>query len=84
MLSTSSFSRIAWFSAYYYAVAHVPGIIIFLVWLYARHRDVYPHWRNALEYIDHEKYSQIKTDARRLEIIDRQYAGQTGFIDDGG
>ena len=39
---------LAWFSAYYYAVAHVPGIIIFLVWLYARHRDVYPHWRNAL------------------------------------
>lgn len=39
---------LAQFSAYYYAVAHVPGIIIFLVWLYARHRDVYPHWRNAL------------------------------------
>ena len=39
---------LAWFSAHYYAVAHVPGIIIFLVWLYARHRDVYPHWRNAL------------------------------------
>lgn len=39
---------LAWFSAYYYAVAHVPGIVIFLVWLYARHRDIYPHWRNAL------------------------------------
>lgn len=39
---------LAWFSAYYYAVAHVPGIVVFLVWLYARHRDVYPHWRNAL------------------------------------
>mgnify|MGYP000019865415 CR=1 FL=1 len=39
---------LAWFSAYYYAVAHVPGIVIFLVWLYARHREVYPHWRNAL------------------------------------
>jgi hypothetical protein len=39
---------LAWFSAHYYAVAHVPGIVIFLVWLYARHRDVYPHWRNAL------------------------------------
>jgi hypothetical protein len=39
---------LAWFSAYYYAVAHVPAIVIFLVWLYARHRDVHPHWRNAL------------------------------------
>jgi len=39
---------LAKFASYYYAGAHVPGIIIFLVWLYARHRDVYPHWRNAL------------------------------------
>ncbi len=39
---------LAWFSAAFYATAHVPGIVIFLVWLYARHRDVYPHWRNAL------------------------------------
>ena len=33
---------LAQFSAAFYAVAHVPGIVIFLVWLYARHRDVYP------------------------------------------
>jgi len=39
---------LGWFASYYYAVAHVPVTIIFLVWLYARHRDVYPHWRNAL------------------------------------
>jgi hypothetical protein len=39
---------LAQFSAAFYAVAHVPGIVIFLVWLYARHRDVYPRWRNAL------------------------------------
>lgn len=39
---------IGWFSVFYYAVAHVPALVIFLVWLYARHRDQYPHWRNAL------------------------------------
>jgi hypothetical protein len=39
---------LAWLASYYYAVAHVPALVIFLVWLYARHRDVYPHWRNAL------------------------------------
>lgn len=39
---------LARFSSYYYAIAHVPSLVIFLVWLYARHRDVYPHWRNAL------------------------------------
>jgi hypothetical protein len=42
---------LAQFSAAFYAVAHVPGIVIFLVWMYARHRDVYPHWRNALAFV---------------------------------
>ena len=33
---------------YYYAVVHVPATIAFLVWLFVRHRDRYPHWRNGL------------------------------------
>ncbi|MCU1359812.1 MAG: inositol phosphorylceramide synthase [Ilumatobacteraceae bacterium] len=33
---------------YYYAVVHVPALLIFLVWLFVRHRDAYPRWRNAL------------------------------------
>ncbi|MGB0101726.1 MAG: phosphatase PAP2 family protein [Nocardioides sp.] len=33
---------------WYYATLHVPGLIAFLVWLFFRHRDKYPHWRNAL------------------------------------
>ena len=36
------------FSNAYYAIAHVPALIIFLVWLFVRHRDAYPRWRNAL------------------------------------
>lgn len=32
----------------YYAVVHVPALLIFLIWSFARHRDSYPHWRNAL------------------------------------
>ena len=32
----------------FYAVAHVPATIIFLVWLFVRHRDHYPLWRNCL------------------------------------
>jgi hypothetical protein len=32
----------------YYATLHVPALIAFLVWLFLRHRDRYPHWRNAL------------------------------------
>lgn len=32
----------------YYAIVHVPALIAFLVWLWVRHRDAYPHWRNGL------------------------------------
>jgi PAP2 superfamily len=32
----------------YYATLHVPALIAFLVWMFYRHRDQYPHWRNGL------------------------------------
>lgn len=32
----------------FYAVAHVPAMGVFLVWMFFRHRDSYPRWRNAL------------------------------------
>jgi hypothetical protein len=35
----------------YYAVMHVPALIGFLVWLFVRHRDRFPHWRNALAFV---------------------------------
>jgi hypothetical protein len=31
----------------FYAVVHVPALIIFLVWLYFRHPDRYSRWRNV-------------------------------------
>jgi hypothetical protein len=30
----------------FYDGVHVPALIIFLIWLYFRHRDEYPRWRN--------------------------------------
>ena len=33
---------------FYYAGAHVPAMGLFIVWLFARHRDAYPAWRNSL------------------------------------
>ncbi len=32
----------------YYAIVHAPSIMVFLVWLFFRHRDHYSHWRNTL------------------------------------
>jgi hypothetical protein len=31
----------------FYAIVHVPALIIFLVWLYFRHPDRYTRWRNV-------------------------------------
>lgn len=35
-------------ATWYYAALHVPALIAFLVWLFFRHRDQFPHWRNGL------------------------------------
>ncbi|MBV9293324.1 MAG: phosphatase PAP2 family protein [Frankiales bacterium] len=33
---------------YYYDTAHLTGMAIFLAWLWLRHRDLYPRWRNVM------------------------------------
>src|SRR4051794_11387259 len=32
----------------FYDTVHVPALIGFLIWLYVRHKPVYPRWRNVL------------------------------------
>ena len=32
----------------FYALVHVPALIVFLIWLFFRHRDRYPTWRTSL------------------------------------
>ncbi len=36
------------FTTSYYATVHVPALILFMIWLYVRYREEYPHWRNGL------------------------------------
>jgi hypothetical protein len=67
---------LAQFSAAFYAVAHVPGIIIFLVWLYARHRDVYPHWRNALAIV-----TAFCLFIRFIKVAPPRYLPDLGYVD---
>lgn len=67
---------LAWFSAHYYAVAHVPGIVIFLVWLYARHRDVYPRWRNALAIV-----TAICLFIRFVKVAPPRFLTELGYVD---
>src|SRR4051794_9954102 len=35
-------------SNYYYATAHLTGMVVFLVWLWLRHRDHYARWRTTM------------------------------------
>jgi len=35
-------------SNYYYATAHLTGMVVFLVWLWLRHREHYPRWRTTM------------------------------------
>jgi hypothetical protein len=67
---------LAQFAAAFYAVAHVPGIVIFLVWLYARHRDVYPHWRNALAIV-----TACCLFIRFVKVAPPRYLTDLGFVD---
>lgn len=64
------------FAAAFYATAHVPGIIIFLVWMYARHRDVYPHWRNALAIV-----TAFCLLIRFVKVAPPRYLPDLGFVD---
>ncbi len=67
---------LAQFSAAFYAVAHVPGILIFLVWLYARHRDVYPRWRNALAIV-----TAFCLFIRFAKVAPPRYLPDLGYVD---
>ncbi|HYN31921.1 MAG TPA: phosphatase PAP2 family protein [Ilumatobacteraceae bacterium] len=67
---------LAQFSAAFYAVAHVPGIVIFLVWLYARHREVYPHWRDALAIV-----TAFCLFIRFVKVAPPRYLPDLGYVD---
>jgi hypothetical protein len=67
---------LAWLSAHYYAAAHVPGIVIFLVWLYARRRDVYPHWRNALAIL-----TAFCLFIRFVKVAPPRFLTELGYVD---
>lgn len=67
---------LARFASLYYAVAHVPGIIIFLVWMYARHRGAYPHWRNALAIL-----TAFCLFIRFVKVAPPRFLGDLGYVD---
>lgn len=62
----------------YYAGAHVPAMGIFLVWLFARHRDLYPAWRNTLALV-----TGVCLLIQLVPVAPPRLTDETGMIDTG-
>jgi PAP2 superfamily len=60
----------------YYAIVHVPALIAFLVWLFVRHRDAYPRWRNALAIV-----TGLCLVIRFVRVAPPRFLPDLGYID---
>jgi hypothetical protein len=67
---------LARFSNAYYAIAHVPALILFLVWLFVRHRDTYSRWRNALAIL-----TAFCVVIRFIRVAPPRFLPDLGYID---
>lgn len=66
------------FSNLYYAIAHVPAMGIFLVWMFLRHRDQYSTWRNALALV-----TGASLLIQLVPVAPPRLTDETGMIDTG-
>lgn len=60
----------------YYATLHVPTLIAFLVWLFVRHRNHYPHWRNGLVLL-----TAACLVIRFVRVAPPRFLGELGYVD---
>lgn len=60
----------------YYAIAHVPALVVFMVWLFVRHRDHYPHWRNGLAVL-----TGASLFLHFLRVAPPRFVDELGFVD---
>jgi MFS superfamily sulfate permease-like transporter len=63
-------------SNYYYASAHLTGMLVFLVWLWLRHRDRYPNWRNIVVI-----FTGIALLIEMIPVAPPRLIGHTGLVD---
>jgi PAP2 superfamily len=60
----------------YYAIVHVPALIVFLVWLFVRHRDAYPRWRNCLAIV-----TAFCLIIRFIRVAPPRFLADLGYVD---
>lgn len=63
-------------SNYYYATAHLTGMLLFLVWLWLRHRDRYAVWRNVMVL-----FTGIALLIEMVPVAPPRLIGHTGLVD---
>jgi len=61
---------------YYYATAHLTGMVVFLVWLWLRHRDRYSMWRNTLAF-----FTAMSLLVQIIPVAPPRLIGETGLVD---
>jgi hypothetical protein len=66
------------FANLYYVIMHVAPLGVFLVWLFFRHRDRYPEWRNLLFFI-----SIACVAIQLVPVAPPRLYPELGFIDTG-
>ena len=67
---------VARLTSLYYATLHVPALIGFLIWLFVRHRDKYPHWRNGLVFL-----TACCLVIRFVRVAPPRFLGDLGYVD---
>ena len=60
----------------YYATLHVPMLLGFLVWLFVRHREHFPRWRNALAIL-----TGFCLVIRFIRVAPPRFLGELGYVD---
>ncbi len=60
----------------FYETVHGPALILFLLWLFLRHRDEYGHWRNALAIV-----TGCCLFIRFVRVAPPRLLPQLGFVD---
>jgi hypothetical protein len=63
-------------SNYYYATAHLTGMLVFLVWLWLRHRDRYAAWRNVVVL-----FTGVSLLVEMIPVAPPRLIGNTGLVD---
>lgn len=67
---------LARFSALYYQLIHVPALLVFLVWLFLAHRELYPRWRTGLAIL-----TAFCLVIRFVRVAPPRFLEELGFVD---